>query len=278
MLIFSISALIVWMLLGLSPAAAQRARGPGKRAIGQPLTAQLPGGAEMVFVWIEPGTFAMGSPESEPELRNERPQHQVTITRGFYLGKYEVTQEQWEAVMGTRPWEDKNWVHSHPRHPAVYISWDAAEEFVARLNQSAGEGTYRLPTEAEWEYACRAGTVTRWSFGEGETRPGEHAWYRGNIGEGIHARPVGTKRPNPWGLHDMHGNVWEWCSDWYGSDYYRSSAKVDPEGPASGSARVLRGGSWVTNPWYCRSAYRLWITPECRFSIFGFRPVVLDFR
>ena len=235
--------------------------------MGDIITVDLPGGATMEFVWIEPGTFMMGSPASE-EDRNEGPQHEVTINRGFYLGKYEVTQGQWESVMGTTPWSVEKRVQSNPQHPAAYISWDDMQEFIQQLNETAGAVLYRLPTEAEWEYACRAGTMTLWSFGEDEGQLGEYAWYRDNNSpDGTKA--VGQKRPNPWGLYDMHGNVWEWCQNWWGS--YTSDSQVDPPGPASGSARVLRGGSFVHPAQHVRSAHRFYIAPSSRFPDLGAR-------
>ena len=145
------------------------------------LTVVLPGGGRMTFVWIESGRFRMGSPALEVgRYDREGPQHEAMISRGFYLGKTEITQEQWESVMGTTPWEGEDYVESNPQHPAVYISWDDVQLFIGRLNAAAGEEIYRLPSEAEWEYACRAGTDTRWSFGDAESRLGNYAWYRDN--------------------------------------------------------------------------------------------------
>ncbi len=209
-----------------------------------PLTAELPGGTEMDFVWIEAGTFTMGSPSSESRFLDERPQHEVTISRGYYLGKYEITQGQWEVVMGTTPWSRQSSVRSNVDHPAVYISWNDVQVFVQKLNAVAGDSLYRLPSEAEWEYAARAGTSTRWSFGENKSWLGNYAWYGANVWnvDLRSAQPVGTKRPNPWGLHDMHGNVWEWVQDWYGG--YSSSPSMDPPGPVAGSDRVVRGGGF----------------------------------
>ena len=241
-------------------------------ALGQELTVDLPGGATIEFVRIEPGTFRMGSPSSEVGRDDDEcPQHEVTISQGFYLGKYEVTQGQWEAVMGTTPWSGEGYVQANPNHPAVYVSWSDAQEYIAKLNTAAGVNIYRLPTEAEWEYSCRAGTTTRWSFGEGESQLGEYAWYRDNawdIGE-KYAHAVGTKLPNPWGLYDMHGNVWEWCEDWYGD--YSSSAQTDPTGPSSGSSRVVRGGYFSTRAHGVRSALRNYYSPDDRNSYVGFR-------
>jgi formylglycine-generating enzyme required for sulfatase activity len=220
------------------------------------LRADLLGGASMDFVKVEAGTFTMGSPSSEVGRRShEGPQHEVTISNGFYLGKYEVTQGQWEAVMGTSPWSGQNYVQSNVDNPAVYVSWNDAQAFVQKLNVAAGDSLYRLPSEGEWEYACRAGTTTRWSFGEDESKLKDYAWYTDNawdVGE-EYAHKVGTKLSNGWGLYDMHGNVYEWCVDRYGS--YSSSSQTDPQGSSSGSERVVRGGGF-DSAWFVRSAYR----------------------
>ena len=241
---------------------------------GREATFTLPGGATMEMVWIEPGTFTMGSPENEPDRESdEGPQHEVTISRGFHLGKVEITQRQWESVIGTRPWAGQDLVQENPNHPAVYISWDDVQAFVAKLNADAGSTVYRLPTEAEWEYACRAGTTTRWSFGDDESRLGEYAWYYDNtypVGE-KYAHAVGTKRPNPWGLHDMHGNVWEWCQDWYG--LYTSNTQTDPTGPASGSIRVIRAGGFAHPIQGVRLANRAGHSPDHRVGDLGARLV-----
>ena len=164
------------------------------------------------------------------------------------MGTYEVTQGQWAAVMGTRPWRGKDFVRSGSSHPAVYISWYDVQEFIEKLNAAAGAAVYRLPSEAEWEYACRAGRRTRWSFGDSERQLKHHAWYHANAwaaGE-QYAHAVGRKSPNGWGLYDMHGNVYEWVQDRYDEDedYYKSSSRVDPPGPSVGSERVARGGAF----------------------------------
>ena len=230
------------------------------RKMGQTLTVDLPGGAKMEMVWIEPGRFLMGSPASESARDyDEKPQHEVRISRGFYLGKYEIIQGQWEAVMGTTPWltgQDSVRYNAHDqaeyvcgRHhyvlpnsnnPAVFISWYDTQDFIHRLNETAGDSLYRLPTEAEWEYACRAGTTTRWSFGNDESQLEHYAWFRDNIAGEDYAHPVGMKQPNPWGLYDMHGNVEEWVQDLYG--FYTSATQIDPTGPVPGSDHVYRGG------------------------------------
>ena len=234
----------------------------------------LPGGGEMEFVWIEPGVFRMGSPSSESGRdSDEGPLHEVELSRGFWLGKYEVTQGQWEAVMGSRPWSGEDYVRSNSSRLAVYISWNDVQRFIDKLNDASGSSLYRLPSEAEWEYACRAGTQTRWSFGDDVSELTDYAWYYDNawdVGE-RYAHAVGTKLPNGWGLYDMHGNVWEWVQDRYSSSYYNSSPRVDPPGPSSGSARVVRGGHFYNYAQPVRSAYRSLSSPGGRYDIIGVR-------
>ena len=227
-------------------------------------------GTSMEFVWIRPGSFKMGSPSSErgcdDESRHcddEGPVHKVEISQGFWLGKYEVTQGQWKAVMGRNPSE----FQGDDRRPVERVSWRDVQTFIGRLNDAAGESLYRLPSEAEWEYACRAGSSGRWAG----RRLGDYAWYRKNSGYGTKA--VGGKSPNRWGLHDMHGNVAEWVQDWYDEDYYASSPRMDPRGPASGSYRVLRGGHFISSAQYVRSALRYHTSPSNNDGHFGVRLV-----
>jgi formylglycine-generating enzyme required for sulfatase activity/Mg-chelatase subunit ChlD len=224
----------------------------------------LSGGATMEFVWIEPGTFTMGSPSSEPGRdSDEGPQHEVTISQGFYLGKFEITQAQWESVMGNNPsaFDGSN-------RPVEQVSWNDLQAFIQRLNEAAGEALYRLPTEAEWEYTARAGTTTRWSFGDDESQLGDYAWYSGNNSPSG-TKEVGTKLPNPWGLYDMHGNVWEWVQDWIGS--YTSGSQIDPTGPSPGSVRVVRGGGFGSFARSVRSASRRGDAPGSRGDFHGAR-------
>jgi formylglycine-generating enzyme required for sulfatase activity len=216
---------------------------------------------------IGPGMFTMGSPALESgRSRDEGPQTQVTLTKGYWLGKTEVTQAQWEALMGSNPSGIKG-----SDRPVEQVSWDDAMEFCRRLTErerSAGrlpEGyAYTLPTEAQWEYACRAGTIGQYG---GDGNLDDMGWYEHNSGGKTH--PVGQKRANAWGLHDMHGNVWEWCLDWYGD--YPGGSVCDPTGPDSGPGRVLRGGGWLDAAGFCRSAFRYWRDPGDRFGILGFR-------
>ena len=236
----------------------------------------LPDGETVAFemVRIEPGTFIMGTPEDEPEREdNEGPQHEVTISQGFWLGKYEVTQVQWEAVMDTVPWSGRAYVQVHPDCPAMYLSWNDAQESLRRLNEATGTDVYRLPTEAEWEYACRAGTTTPFSYGDDESQLGWYAWYQGsawNLGEQYPHR-VGLKLPNPWGLYDMHGNVWEWVQDSFSETYYTESPAVDPQGPETGALRVRKGADFHYLPRGLRSGRRGRSTPDFRNSPVGVR-------
>jgi formylglycine-generating enzyme required for sulfatase activity len=214
----------------------------------------------MQFKLLPGGTFTMGE-------GNETP-HQVTLTNAFELGVYEVTQEQYEAVMGTTPSK-----FTGGQNPVEQVSWDDAVEFCRNLSAMPAEKkagyVYRLPTEAEWEYACRAGTPTTYSFGDSDSELGDYAWYRENSGDTAH--PVGGKKPNAWGLYDMHGNVFEWCQDRHGD--YPSGFVTDPTGAASGLDRVCRGGSWFRSGTNCRSADRSWSTPDGRDDNLGFRVV-----
>ncbi|MEW5912374.1 MAG: SUMF1/EgtB/PvdO family nonheme iron enzyme, partial [Thermodesulfobacteriota bacterium] len=220
----------------------------------------------MEFALIPAGSFMMGSPESDEDgYEGERPQHRVEITKPFYLGVTEVTQGQWKAVMGNNP--SYYFKQCGDDCPVEGVSWSDAQEFIRRLNRREGKELYRLPTEGEWEYACRAGSSTRYSFGDSESALGDYGWYRSNSGMGTH--PVARKKANAWGLYDMHGNVWEWVSDWYGS--YSASPTRDPQGPSSGSARVIRGGSWNYFPRLLRSADRLRSDPSNRNLNVGFR-------
>jgi len=241
--------------------ASQQAIGEEKAAQGETFTNSL----GMNFVLIPAGTFMMGSPSDELGRRKDELQHKVTITKSFYLQSTEVTQRQWREIMGSNPSRFKD---CGDNCPVEQVSWDDAQEFIVKLNEREGTDKYRLPTEAEWEYACRAGSTTRFCFGDDETTLGEYAWYSDT---GLRPHPVGQKNPNAWGLYDMHGNVWEWCQDRYGD--YPSSPVTDPTGPSLGTFRVLRGGSWGDYGLGadCRSALRLSVSPVSRNYGIGFR-------
>ena len=231
----------------------------------------------MKLVLISKGTFMMGSPESEQGRNEIENQHEVTISKDYYLGLFEVTQGQYEKMMGKNPsrFQGDNLRGDSLRrdstnHPVEQVSWGDAVKFCKKLSdlpeeKKAGR-VYRLPTEAEWEYACRAGSKSAYSFGESSKSLGDYAWFDQNSNRQTH--PVGEKKANAWGLYDMHGNVWEWCSDWYGQ--YPKGAVSDPVGTRESSNRVFRGGSWYDHFEYCRSARRLGYFPSGRDD-FGFR-------
>jgi formylglycine-generating enzyme required for sulfatase activity len=224
----------------------------------------------MKLVYIPAGEFMMGSPSSERfRGRDEGPQHKVKISKSFYIGQTEVTQEQYRAVMGTNP--------SHfqgDKNPVEHVSWKDAMLFCKKLGEKESKN-YTLPTEAQWEYACRAGTTTAYSFGKSQSSLRNYAWYSRN--GNFKSHPVAQKRPNPFGLYDMHGNLWEWCQDWYASNYYKRSPSVDPLNLDFGSYRVLRGGSWLLGPALCRSAIRYSDRPNSRNGNNGFRVIIQDF-
>jgi formylglycine-generating enzyme required for sulfatase activity len=248
----------------------------------------------MKLVYIPAGSFMMSSSHSAAQLAREYdvdeswfaaefPQHQVRISEGFWMGQTEVTQGQYKSVMNAQPWSGKPVAQKSANNPAVWVTWEDAAVFCRKLSQQEGK-TYRLPTEAEWEYACRAGTTTRFSFGDSDSALGDYAWFsgrellistRGDPGKmgQEYAHPVGQKKPNPWGLYDMHGNVWEWCSDWYDEDYYSNSPSVDPKGPPIGIHRSLRGGSWASLECHLRCSYRRGVSPVNRDAYVGFRVV-----
>ncbi|MDR1166232.1 MAG: formylglycine-generating enzyme family protein [Deltaproteobacteria bacterium] len=224
------------------------------------------------FVLIKPGTFLMGSPESANlSFSNEKPQREVTITRPFYLGARELTQAEWVAVMGQNP--SRFTGRGNPArfkgrgYPVENVSWDEVQEFLQKLNKREKTTRYRLPTEAEWDYAARAGSQTEYLLGEDERNLDDYAWHENNSGGGTH--PVGLKDPNPWGLFDMYGNVFEWVSDFYGD--YSETDLTDPQGPSEGYGRVYRGCSWDSSVPRCRSAERSWEYPERRKATLGLR-------
>ncbi|MEE8586367.1 MAG: SUMF1/EgtB/PvdO family nonheme iron enzyme [Acidobacteriota bacterium] len=254
--------------------------GPDERADGavEPSAVSLSGtgirspvefvlnGLKNEFVKIPAGEFDMGSNFG---YRDEKPVRKVRISKPFQMGKYEVTQEQWKAVMMNNPSSFEG-----ARRPVENVSWEGVQEFIVKLNQRSDVFEYRLPTEAEWEYAARAGTS-----GDFAGNLDEIGWYEANSGNGTH--PVGDKKPNAWGLHDMHGNVWEWVQDWYAAGYYgsRPNPDTDPQGPERTRRsllsllvdRVVRGGGWNFPAQDCRSADRYWVRPGYRHDSLGFR-------
>ena len=220
------------------------------------------GGVKMEFVRIKAGKFTMGSKD-----RDQETPHEVTISKDYWMQTTETTQGQWEAVMGTNPSTFKG-----ADLPVEDVNWEDCQEFLKKLNEKAKEQlkgkTAKLPTEAEWEYACRAGENGKWCFGDDENKLGDYAWYEMTARHQTH--PVGQKKPNAWGLYDMPGNVWEWCEDWYG-EKYPSEAVTDPTGPATGDDRCLRGGCWKGIDGGTRSADRHRKPPTLRSYYNGLR-------
>ncbi len=212
------------------------------------------------FILIRPGSFMMGS---ENGTTDEKPVHKVTFKQPFYLAKFLITQAQWQQVMGANPSQVKG-----PKLPVENVSWNDCQSFISKLQAKLPGRKFGLPTEAQWEYACRADSATEYASGETDRNAGAYAWYAGNAGGKTH--PVGEKKPNAWGLHDMQGNVWQWCSDWYGV-FYPDDDGIDPQGWPSGSVRVLRGGCWSSTPDLLRSACRRSREPETRSLYVGFR-------
>ena len=266
-------------ILCLAPSALAQPSG----LAGAETTVTLPGGTPLVLVRIPAGSFLMGRhPGEQDSFSAEDPRHTVTIAYDFHMGKYEVTKAQWQAVMGTTPWSGEDYVLDDPQSPAVYLAWDdiaGPEGFIAKLNQhiiSTGQGpaTYRLPSEAKWEYACRAKTTTRFYWGDDPsyTLIGDYAWYDGNTWyvDEQYAHVVGRKLPNAWGLYDMSGNVWERCDDWWHYNYTGATTDGSSWLLPTDSDRVLRGGNWYGDAGRCRSAYRN-SYPDLRNNSIGFR-------
>jgi len=275
---------ILWAAVGCdSKEATTQAQQAGARggAGAKELVLDLGNKVTLKLVQIPAGKFLMGSPKDEKDRQedeglppgkwvNGSPQIEVTISKAFYLGVYEVTVDQYAQFV-----KDTGTKHEEPRfkqtgdHPVVNVSWDDAQAFCQWLSKKTGK-TVVLPTEAQWEYACRAGSKTRFSFGDKADDLGDFGWYDGNSMDkdkgAKMTHPVGQKKPNAWGLYDMHGNAWEWCADFYVA---YAGAGADPTGPKAGGLRVLRGGSWDSYPWVCRSAYRIGIDPDHRFGGYG---------
>ena len=237
-------------LVGALTAIAQEVK-PGKVEV-----IDLGKDVKLEMVLIPAGKFKMGSPESEKGRRGNETQHEVTLTKPFYMGKHEVTQEQWESVMGNNPSDTKG-----AKLPVTRVSWEDCQEFIEKLNANT-KGGYRLPYEGEWEFACRAGTTTAYSYGDSLTKSDA------NI-EGGSIKEVGSYKPNAFGLYDMHGNVWEWCED--GHEEYPEGPVTDPKGPATGERRVWRGGSFNCLVSFARSSFRNFNSPTNRTYYYGFR-------
>jgi formylglycine-generating enzyme required for sulfatase activity len=220
---------------------------------------------------------SIGEPAPEPRKRTAITPVKVFVTKGYWLGKFEVTQSEWKQVMATEPWQGKECTKEGDDFPATCVTWGEAIEFcrkLTELEQKAGRvpggWEYTLPTEAQWERACRAGTKTNFSFGDEESKLGEYAWFSDNAARAgeEYAHRVGQKKPNPWGLHDMHGDVREWCRDWYG---VKLPGGREPEVTKGGALRVIRGGSWSNVARGCRSAERFWYDPSNQYVLLGFR-------
>jgi len=290
------AAIVTISLLAVEPATSLQAGNSVGETAKKELTLDLGDGVSLKLALIPAGNFKMGNHDSptetvkklggnEEHLTDEYPVHDVTISRPFYMGIYELTQAQWKAVMGTEPWLTKTalgYAKAQPRpaniddYPAVWMNSYDAIEFCRKLSKRTGM-TVSLPTEAQWEYACRAGTTTAFSFGDDLSQLIDYGWY-GGLKDGQkedYAHRVGQRKPNPWGLYDMHGNVWEFCSDWYDKDFYSRSPSVDPENTTESELRALRSGSFHSVPTVSRSAQRArWVGPEQVRYNYGMRLVV----
>lgn len=239
------------------------------RNAGDLYTVDLGRGIKLDLVWIPAGEFLMGSSfDEEGRAPMESFRHLVRLTHGFWMGKYPVTQEQWEQVMGNNPSYFKG-----RRLPVDQVNWTDCQRFIQALNRILESSHLKaaLPTEAQWEYACRAGTQTRFYFGDADADLVRAGWFSGNSGGKPHE--VGLKLKNNWGLYDMHGNVWQWCQDWI--DSYPRELVVDPTGPSLGEERVLRGGSWGSEADVCRDACRFCYPPSYRLITVGLRIVAV---
>jgi formylglycine-generating enzyme required for sulfatase activity len=257
-----------WTVWWFDADEAKRRQAAAAAKLGVPVekSVDLGDGVKLELVLIPSGRFRMGSPASEKgreARKDDEKQHWVVITRPFYIGKREVSQEVWDKVMGS----DGTW-NSGPKHPVEGVSWEECHDFLKKLNAVKGEAAvFCLPTEAQWEWACRAGTWTRFCSGDEESTLGDYGWYDANAMGW--SQPAGTRKPNAWDLFDMHGNVWEWCEDWYGEDYYVKSPRYDPTGPVTGPGRVLRGGAYGLSAGSCRSALRFEWGRKRNFVVIG---------
>ena len=220
------------------------------------------------FILIQPGCFQMGNDKVPTERTSiESPSHRVCIEKSFYLSETEITQKQWESLMGNNPSKVKS-----ENRPVDRVSWNDVQTYISNLNKKDGVDLFRLPTEAEWEYAARSGSIDDYSFGNDAKSLAEYAWF-GNLGYKGSSHEVGLKQPNDWGLYDMHGNVWEWVQDWYDPDYYKNSPEKNPIGSGTGKYKIYRGGSWVGKADTLRSTVRFSALPVTRTHDLGFRLV-----
>lgn len=243
-------------------------------------------GLKMKLVWCPQGEFTMGSPKAEKGRINSEDQVHVTLTNGFWLGKYEVTQSEWKHLMQTEPWKGEDEIKEGVDFPATFVSWDDASDFCRKLTEREGEvgrlpkdWEYTLPTEALWERACRARAETSFCFGDDESKLGDWAWFRDNTAGRQFAHRVGQKKANQWGFCDMHGNVWEWCRDIYTEKLPGGrDPEVKPDDKRGASNRVYRGGSWGNYAAFCRSAYRYGDQPNLRSIDTGFRTALSAVR
>ena len=254
-------------LAGVLTANATASSTTGSSLSGNTITIPVKNGISIDMVRVEAGTFTMGAtPEMNKPYRNEKPTHQVTLTNDYYIGKYEVTQALWQAVTGNNPSYFKG-----ENLPVENVSWDECQEFLSKLNSITGK-TFRLPTEAEWEFAARGGKKSRGYQYSGSNNLSDVAWYKYN--SVISTRAVGSKQGNELGIYDMTGNVLEWCQDWYGK--YSSSSQVNPTGANNGAGRVGRGGSWISDARFCRSSFRNYYTPGFGYNVLGLRLVLSE--
>jgi formylglycine-generating enzyme required for sulfatase activity len=270
---------------------AQQSPKPAAEAetLSKTLTLDLGNGVKMELVLIPAGEFMMGNKfpaaeavklfgGKEATYANEYPRHKVTISKPFYMGVYEVTQAQWETLMDSKPYAGKMVTKVGPEYPVSWAHSNEAIEYCSKLSKKLGK-TVKLPTEAQWEYACRAGSDTAFCYGDDPKKIGEYGWFGGNMIDNekvkTYARKGGLLKPNAWGLYDMHGNVWEWCRDWYSKDIYASGQNVDPEYTTETKHSTSRGGSWYNGEICLRSAARnSWTGPNYRHYNYGFRVIV----
>jgi formylglycine-generating enzyme required for sulfatase activity len=274
---FLMAMVVLGVFFGVGACDKERTSATGA-AGRKELTVDLGNGVSMKLVQIPAGTFQMGSPEREPPFDED--EHYVTITKPFYMGVYEVTKAQYAQFVRATGYRDPANSQETGDHPVLGVTWHEAKAFSDWLSKQTGK-TVVLPTEAQWEYACRAGSKTRFCFADADGSLRDYAWYSDNSGREAH--PVGQKKPNAWGLYDMHGNAWEWCSDWFAEKFPALGSDKDPTGPANGRLRVLRGGSCYDDPYDCRSANRGRVRPDERYlrgefrnsNVIGFRVAVV---